>query len=326
MKRTSWKKRLAIASLSLLPALAGFTVEAAPYGAVVVYGDSLSDNGNLFAATTALGTPYPVAPYYAGRRSDGPAAVEGLAAALNLPLFDYAWIGATTGIGNYADQGSVTGLGAFGLPGMTTMYNATRAGLAPLIATDSLFVVWAGPNDLLAPAPEDGGTPSATVQRAVANELALIANLQALGVKHILAPGMPDLGLTPYFRSLPGGAAAGTQLTDGFNALLLAGLPQDVLFFDTAALLRSVFAAPGYYGFDNVTDPCFMVTSSSSSLCANPQDYLFFDDFHPTATTHALLASRFLAVVPEPASLMLTGLALAGLAWHRRRTGPVHTA
>jgi phospholipase/lecithinase/hemolysin len=315
MKRMSWNKRLAIASLTLLPALAaGFATEAAAYGAVVVYGDSLSDNGNLFAATTALGNPYPVAPYYQGRRSDGPLAVEGLAAALDVPLIDYAWIGATTGIGNYADGGSVTGLGAYNLPGMTTVFDATRHLLAPLVANDSLFVVWAGPNDLLAPAP--GDTPSDTVQRAVANELALIASLQALGVNHILAPGMPDLGLTPYFRSLPGGAASGTQLTDGFNALLLAGLPQDVLFFDTAALLRAVVAEPGYYGFDNVTDPCFTATS----LCANPQDYLFFDDFHPTAATHTLLADRFLAVVPEPASLMLTGVALAGLALSRRRT------
>ena len=313
MKHKNWKKRLAIASLTLLPALAGFATEAAAYGALVVYGDSLSDNGNLHAASGQPG-----APYYAGRRSDGPVAVEGLAAALGVPLIDFAWIGATTGVGNYADAGSVTGLGTHGLPGMATVYDATRAGLGPLIALDSLFMVWAGPNDLLAPAP--GDTPFDTVQRAVNNELALIASLQALGVQHILAPGMPDLGLTPYFRSLgPVEAAAGSLLTDVFNLQLLAGLPPDVLFFDTAALLRSVVAAPGYYGFDNVDDPCFMVTSSSTSLCANPQDYLFFDEFHPSAATHALLARRFQSLVPEPASLMLTGLALASLAFSRRR-------
>lgn len=315
MKHTHWKKRLAIASLTLLPALAGFATEAAAYGALVVYGDSLSDNGNLFAATTALGSPYPGAPYHDGRRSNGPVAVEGLAADLGVPLIDFAWIGATTGVGNYADAGSVTSLGAYGLPGMTTVYNATQPLLAPYVA-EGLFVVWAGPNDLLAPAP--GDTPFETVQRAVANELALIASLQALGVTHILAPGMPDLGLTPYFRSLgPVAAAQGSLLTDGFNALLLAGLPPDVLYFDTAALLRAVVAEPGYFGFDNVRDPCF----TGASLCGDPQDYLFFDDFHPSAATHALLADRFLAVVPEPASLMLTGLALAGLALVRRKAG-----
>src|SRR3954467_13444925 len=74
--------------------------------AVVVYGDSLSDNGNLFAATGQ-----PTAPYLQGRKSDGPVAVEQLAAALGVPLIDVAWIGATSGIGNYSDCGTPTSPG-----------------------------------------------------------------------------------------------------------------------------------------------------------------------------------------------------------------------
>src|SRR5664279_4977217 len=45
--------------------------QAGSFSSVVVYGDSLSDNGNLFAATGQPG-----APYYQGRRSDGLVAVE----------------------------------------------------------------------------------------------------------------------------------------------------------------------------------------------------------------------------------------------------------
>jgi outer membrane lipase/esterase len=41
--------------------------QADGFSAVVVYGDSLSDNGNLYAATGQPG-----APYYDGRRSNGP--------------------------------------------------------------------------------------------------------------------------------------------------------------------------------------------------------------------------------------------------------------
>ena len=40
---------------------------AGTFSAVVVYGDSLSDSGNLFAASG-----YPPAPYYYGRMSNGP--------------------------------------------------------------------------------------------------------------------------------------------------------------------------------------------------------------------------------------------------------------
>ena len=68
--------------------------QASPFSSLIVYGDSLSDNGNLFAAVGQ-----PEAPYYLGRRSNGPVAVEQLAVLLGVPLIDFAWIGATTGIG-----------------------------------------------------------------------------------------------------------------------------------------------------------------------------------------------------------------------------------
>ena len=123
--------------------------QAGSLSAVVVYGDSLSDNGNLFAATGQPG-----APYYQGRRSDGPVAVEQLAAALGTPLLDFAWIGATTGIGNYADGGTPTTVGSFSLPGMQAEFAATQASLGPYLAS-GLFIVWGGPNDFLSPSPLD---------------------------------------------------------------------------------------------------------------------------------------------------------------------------
>lgn len=70
------------------------TAFAGPFDGVVVYGDSLSDNGNLYGA---IGVPPP--PYYMGRFSNGPVAAEYLANNLNVPLTDWAWGGATTGIG-----------------------------------------------------------------------------------------------------------------------------------------------------------------------------------------------------------------------------------
>ena len=73
--------------------------------------------------------------------------VERLAAAAGAPLFDFAWIGATTGVGNYGDGGTVTSLGAYSLPGMTSVFNLTKAGLGPF-AANGLFVVWGGPSRL----------------------------------------------------------------------------------------------------------------------------------------------------------------------------------
>jgi len=80
------------------------------FSAVFVYGDSLSDNGNLF---NAVGQPGP--PYYNGRVSNGPVTVEYLAAILNAPLYDWAWAGATSGVGNQLDGGTQTSLGFLNL-------------------------------------------------------------------------------------------------------------------------------------------------------------------------------------------------------------------
>nr|WP_321464619.1 SGNH/GDSL hydrolase family protein [uncultured Desulfobulbus sp.] len=290
---------------------------ASSYSAVIVYGDSLSDNGNLYNASQQT---VPPAPYYNGRRSNGPVAVEYLAQELGTGLIDFAWIGATTGIGNYADNGTTTDFGQHSLPGMTTTYDATKSFLSPYIAT-GLFVVWGGPNDFLAPSPydvkDDGSTDwGAVILRAVTNELGIISDLvKNMGVKNILVPGMPDLGLTPYFQGI-GQVAEASALSDAFNDLLRVSLPAGVIFFDTAALMQSVVSDPAAYGFTNVSDACF----DGTTVCDNPTQYLFFDDFHPTTATHEILGKSFAAaVVPEPSTIVLFFTGLCGLARLQRR-------
>ncbi|MGI8746386.1 MAG: S8 family serine peptidase [Bryobacteraceae bacterium] len=298
-----------IVSFSIFSAVA----QAALFTSIVVYGDSLSDNGNLFAATGLPGTPY-----FQGRRSNGPVAVEQLAASLGSPLLDFAWIGATTGVGNYGDGGTPTSPGSFHLPGMQVELAGTQGLLTPSLA-GGLFVVWGGPNDFLAPSPLDT-TPQAVISRAVGDLVGIMTTLESLGARHILVPGMPDLGLTPYFKSLgPAAAAQASALTDAFNSALQSSLPRGVLYYDTASLLRSIVASPSSYGFTNVTDPCF----NGTTVCPNPGQYVFWDDFHPTTATDALVAKGFQqVVVPEPGTFsMVAGavLILAVFSTNRRR-------
>jgi phospholipase/lecithinase/hemolysin len=277
------------------------TAHADSFAAVVVYGDSLSDNGNLYAATGQ-----PPAPYYAGRLSNGPVAVEQLATKLGAPLVDFAWGGATTGIGNSGDGGSPTSLGAYSLPGMQAEFAASKPAIAAFLSS-GLFIVWGGPDDFLSPSPLDA-TTAAVVNRAVADELGIVNGLEQMGAQHILVPGMPDLGLTPYYAGL-GQAAEGTAIANAFNAELTASLPAGVLYYNTEALLQNIVANPAAYGFTNVTQPCF----NGVTVCSDPSQYLFFDDFHPTTAADAFAAEGFLSVVaPEPASfaLVLGGLAL----------------
>jgi phospholipase/lecithinase/hemolysin len=292
-------KAVALAlALSSTPAV----ILADPFTSVVVYGDSLSDNGNLFAAS---GGTIPGPPYFDGRRSNGPVAVEQLATTLGVPLQDFAWIGATTGIGNFGDGGTPTSFGAFGLPGMQTELAGTAGLLGPFLSS-GLFVVWGGANDFLAPSPLDS-FPSGVIARGVSDLVGIVATLQGLGAQHILVPGMPDLGLTPYFESLgPAFAAEGSAITDAFNAALAASLPTGVTYYNTAALLRQMVADPSAFGFTDVTDPCF----NGITVCSNPDQYLFWDDFHPTTATDSFVAKAFEAAVPEPATIALLPAAL----------------
>lgn len=271
-------------------------------GSIVVYGDSLSDNGNYFKATGMPG-----APYYDGRRSNGPMAVEQMASTLRVPLTDYAYIGATTGVGNYEDGGTPSTFGSTQLPGMLTELNNTPNAVSS--HPGALFIVWGGPDDFLS---EPNANPLTILQTAIGNIVTIVVTLKSEGATNILVPGMPDVGLTPYYQSLgPVAAGEASALTDAFNAALLANLPVGVTYVDTSSLLRQVVANPSQYGFTDVTDACYSGTGTSA--CANPDQYLFFDDFHPTAHADALVADEFVAdVVPEPGTgfIIASGLGL----------------
>lgn len=284
------------------------TAHANTFSSVVVYGDSLSDNGNLYGLDGGL---YPASPYYQGRLSNGPLAVEQLAASLQAPLVDFAYAGATSGIGNIADGGTTTAFGFARLPGLRSELAGSASSLTHSALSTGLFVVWGGSNDYAI-----GGSAS----MAAADIIGIVTTLQSEGAQHILVPGTPDLGLTPEYY----GVASATTFSEAFNTALQAGLPAGTTYADTFNLLHSVVANPSAYGLQNVTDPCY--NQATGTVCSNPSQYLFFDGLHPTTAADTLLSTAFqndltVATTPEPTSLALLGtgvLAMAGML--RRRS------
>lgn len=304
--------------LSTLPvtltALAPTAAQAFSFSGLYVFGDSLSDTGNVLNATGGL---LPPAPFYtAGRFSNGPVWVEYLAPKLGLtfnPATAFAFGGATTGTQNTFVPG---------LPGLQQQI-AGFTQSTPVADPKALYIVWAGANDYLGGA--SALDPLQPVQQPVANLVSAVQALAGVGAQTILLANLPDLGRLPGTQ----GNAQLTALSAAHNATLAQAIQQlapvtpnvQVIPFDVAALFSDVIAQPGSYGFTNVTDACLL------TACQTPDTYLFWDAIHPTTAGHERTAAAAAltisaAAVPEPPTtlgLFTFGALLAGVAAHKRR-------
>lgn len=307
---------------------------AADFSGVYVFGDSLSDTGNLFNLTEALtGTGSPPPPYFEGRITNGSNWIDFLAADLGItptPVTTVFPGQLTEGI-NVAFAGATSGTDNTLFPGLPGLAQQTQlfASLLPTGTADpnALHIVWAGANDYL-PTESLTFTPFTTPNPSIANLTTTIATLSALGAQNFLVANLADLGKVPI-ASIAGNPVALAALTADHNLLLsntLASLDQTLpnsTFYslDVNTLFDQAFA--GELGFTNVTTPCF--NSSAQTLCTNPDEYLFWDFYHPTSAAHQKIAALAVAtlhddaaIVPEPASLVGL-LAFAGVGvWQRR--------
>ena len=220
------------------------------YSGLVIFGDSISDTGNvrsLTIASQATANPQPTFPNFPaapGRFSNGPVWTEYLAADLGFAssaspsnlLFNGASvipIGAQGGQ-NFAYGGARTGLGGSagattGLLGQLVAWDHSASILGGGALTraanpDTLYVVMAGANDLrdirsASPTASDAQAragAAAGIAQNITNALGLLANA---GARHFLISSLPDLGLTPEAVGL-GLVGASRDVTLSFNSAL----------------------------------------------------------------------------------------------------------
>lgn len=284
--------------------------QAQEFSSFVVFGDSLSDSGNI---AQAQGLP----PGNSFTTNPDPVAAEIIAAAFGLPGNN-----SLSGGPNFAWGGAcVNAAGAClnpvpNIPTQVTQYLSLTGGVAD---PNALYSIWGGANDIFAALGSPATAQAATVAAATAY-VQQIGRLQAAGANYIIVYNLPDLGATPQFATNP---AAGTisQITVVYNTALATGLGQlgdGIIPVNTFGLINEIRANPGLYGFTNITGTA--CTPASSIACgpagsglpatyapgAN-ETYLFADGVHPTGAAHAMLANVVLSTISAPVQVSYAG-------------------
>lgn len=321
MKKSTLFKQSALALTIAL----SLTAHAQPYSQVIIFGDSLSDTGNL------------------AKQMNDKDLVKLLVGEAQ-PSFttnpDTTWAGVlASSYGHTAkpnDNKTLTGTNyaVGGARAETEVVQPLNIAIIPSVRQqmdgyfekhgkadpNALYAVWIGANDLL----EAGDAKYSTfesigiLQDAAKSEISSVNRLHEAGAKHILVPNLPDVGLTPRMINNPTHRVSATGAAQYYNSVLYTGLNQssaNVIPANTFALLREATTNKEAFGFKTTDDygcrPHALLPSLTSLACGQSawksptanEDYAFADDIHPSGRTHRILAQYYRSIIDAPAQV-----------------------
>ena len=296
--------------------MSAFAQQPAPtFSQIVLFGDSLSDTGNVRDRTNSrsgglVDYPSHIFNYSNGRFTNDsetdPSSTtyagvwhEQLARTfLDLQPAGYSLGGGT----NYAFGGATTNNGTHEEVAISTPFGDITITVDDMgkqmddyLAANTgdpnaLYLVWGGGNDLR------NDHSAANVTATAARTTALVSRLANAGAQYIMVPNVPPLGDIPRYLSDPATSASlnaasanyrqelNADLDSLLGSLALQGITPTVYRLDVWTNIIRIFSDGARYGFTNTSG------SAQGNSSADPDQFTFWDDVHPTTAGHYQIA------------------------------------
>ena len=223
-----------------------------------------------------------------------------------LTSFDYSWVinNITTWTRNSLKLFfSCLILATLGEKRSQLLADDAQQGLSKQHKAETLVIEWSGANDLIT---ANAKPTRAAVDKAVAARVANLKELIKNGYQSFVWFNLPNLALTPRYQAKSQAERDNAErCSDYFNKELEKAYKElsinyphcSIELFDVDKIFREVYQKPADYHFDasKLKDPytrsaAFRINEDGTSPATG---YMFWDDVHPTADMHALLATRF---------------------------------
>jgi phospholipase/lecithinase/hemolysin len=262
-----------------------FAVDFSKFKHLVIFGDSLSDDGNSFALTKQPPPPYGstfdgTRRTFPGRFTDGQNWVD------YFPLVA-CHFGTITAF--YADPTDGTDVAVGGStsanllqpgpngfpPAQISDYVASKP--EHRVSGDDLYVIWIGANDLSA-----GITNPRTTVDNIRKAIGALANA---GATDFIIIDVPDISITPDVKAQPPAAVReARQFVAAVNLLLAIEIPLfawreqvNINFVDINTIFVPLVMNPAIFCFSNSIGAAF--NPVNGKLVNDPDDYVFWDGF-----------------------------------------------
>ncbi|WP_211829777.1 SGNH/GDSL hydrolase family protein [Kistimonas asteriae] len=297
------------------------TPYAATINRLVIFGDSLSDQGRLYEF---FHDKVPVSPpYWYGRFSNGPVWTDIISE--RYPIKNLSEGGAT--LVNYATYSLAIKYLYITYLGEEITHFLKQDAFRP----SDLVIIWMGGNDYIA----YDWLSQNDMERAVRELYLQVLRLRLKGAQQVLVINLPDMSQTPLAKQEKD-AGRLHLLTISHNQLLeetlLSILPSDFIqIYDAYSVFEDILTFPDEYGLHDATTPCYTgrmwrnrtIPSEATApvresiLSANrkvsnvaapihhprnsPQceGLLFFDNLHPTTFAHGIIADKLDQFIQE---------------------------